>query len=153
MILFADTGEHWICSMADWNVQETCSLTIFLTPPTDRESDEQEEQHCHFPELHFLLWGLITNHVNLFMNNKLIWVRMFCHRVRADACNLGSIRFNPLSTEPGSTRVVVRTRLNTCKDVFNQMLRYFSPIVLRLCTLVLFIIIPTRNIFQDPSQD
>ena len=89
--------------MADWNVQETCSLTIFLSPPTDRERGEQEEQHCHFPELHFRPCGLITNHVNVFMNNKLIRFLMFCHRVRADACNPGSIWFNPLSTEQGST--------------------------------------------------
>ena len=98
--------------MADWNVQETCSLTIFLSPLTDHERDEQEEQRCHFLERHFLPWGLITNHVNVVMNNKLIRVCMFCHRVRADTCDPGSIRLNPLSTEPGSTRVVVRTRLN-----------------------------------------
>ena len=31
IIIFADTGKHWICNMADCNVQETCSLTIFLS--------------------------------------------------------------------------------------------------------------------------
>ena len=85
MIIFAEHGQTF--SMADWNVQETCSLTIFLSPPMDRERDEQEEQHCHFPKLHFLPWGLITNHVNLLMNNKLIRVRMFCHRVCLDVFN------------------------------------------------------------------
>ena len=56
---------------------------------TDRERDEQEEQHCHFP----------------------------------DACNPGSIQSNPLSTEPGSTRVVVRTRLKSvvCLEGENSM--------------------------------
>ena len=99
--------------MADYNVQETCSLTIFLSPLTDRECDEEEKQHGHFPELHFRPCGLITNHVNVFMNNKLIRFRIFCHRVCADACNSGSIRFNPLSTEPDSTWVVVRTRFKS----------------------------------------
>ena len=82
--------------MADGNVQEICSLTIFLWPSTDREGDE--EQHCHFQELHFQPWGLITNHVNVFTNNKLIRFQMFCHRVCADACNPSSIRLNPFST-------------------------------------------------------
>ena len=45
-------------------------------------------------------WGLIINHVYVFMNNKLIEVRMFSRRVRADACNPGSIRFK---LNPGST--------------------------------------------------
>ena len=118
IIIFADTGKRWICSVADCNVQETCSLTIFLSPPTDREGDE-EEQHCHFPELHFRPWGLITNHVNVFMFNKLIRFRMFCHRVCADACSPGSIRLvlNP--------RVVVRTRLNcTHGNIPYKLFRY-----------------------------
>ena len=99
--------------MADCNVQETCSLTIFLLPPTDRERDGQEEQHCHIPELHFRPWGLITNDMNVFMNNKLIRFRMFCHRVYMCGCMQPG--FNPLSTEPGSTWVVVWTLLISFK--------------------------------------
>ena len=78
--------------MADCNVQETCSLTIFLLPPTNRERDEQ---HCHVTELHFRPRGLITNHVNVFMNNKLIRFRMFCIvyvRTHATPVQSGSIR-------------------------------------------------------------
>ena len=106
IIIFADTGKRWICSMADCNVQETCSLTIFLS----LRRIANARTALPLSRTPFSAMGAI-NHVNVFMNNKLIRFRTSCMYICAEACNPGSTQFNPLSTEPGSTRVVVRTRL------------------------------------------
>ena len=95
--------------MADCNMQETCSLMIFLSLRRIANAITRRTA-LPLPRTPFSAKGVI-NHVNVFMNNKLIRFRTSCMYICADACNPGSTQFNPLSTEPGSTRVVMRTRL------------------------------------------
>ena len=98
--------------MADCNVQETCSLTIFLSLRRIANAINKKNSIAISRNSIFGHGGY-KSRVNVFMNNKLIQFRTLCMYICADACNPGSTQFNLLSTEPSSTRVVVWTWLKS----------------------------------------
>ena len=114
--------------MADCNVQETCSLMIFLS----LRRIANPRTAVPLPRTPFSAMGAI-NHVNVFMNNKLIRFRTSCTYICAEACNPGSTQFNPLSTEPGSTRVVVRHGFRGTHTCYVHSILLFSVQSLFTC--------------------